>query len=168
MKRVAEQVAGLETVLAAEEGLYLRLRDVLRQEEAELVGLDPARIAELVERKRGLAEEVRLLEDSRRVLARALARSLGLDDRTAKLGELIGLLDREAGRLPELHARLSALLASTRSLVESNGSFADRSLRHVRETLGMLGGSVPERVGYGPGGTGRSEAGRGRLVRAAI
>ncbi|MEZ4330194.1 MAG: flagellar export chaperone FlgN [Myxococcota bacterium] len=168
MKGMAEQVAGLETVLQAEEDLYLRLRDVLRFEEAELVTLDPARISELVERKRGLAEEVRLLEDSRRALAGTLARSLGLGDRPVRLGDLIEALDREAGRLPELHARLSALVASTRSLVESNGSFADRSLRHIRETLGMLGRAVPERPGYGPGAAGRGGAGRGRLVRAAI
>lgn len=168
MKSVAEQVAGLETVLAAEEDLYLRLREVLRREEDELVTLDSARIAELVECKRSLAEEVRLLEDSRRALVRTLARSLGLADRPARLGDLIEALEREAGRLPELHARLSALLASTRSLVESNGSFADRSLRHIRETLGMLGRAVPENVGYGPGRAGTSVAGRGRLVRAAI
>ncbi|MFO0687161.1 MAG: flagellar protein FlgN [Myxococcota bacterium] len=168
MKRIDEQVAGLEVVLQAEENVYLRLREVLRREEALLITLDPAEIAEIVERKRGLAEEARLLEDSRRALTAGLARSLGLAEEAIKLSALIGALDAEAGRLPELHARLSALIRSTRSLLESNGAFADRSLRHIQDTLRLLGRAVPEKVGYGPHQGGASSMGRGRLVRAAI
>jgi flagellar biosynthesis/type III secretory pathway chaperone len=168
MKGVEEQIAGLEVVLAAEENVYLRLRDVLRREEAELITLDPVQIEDIVERKRGLAEEARLLEDSRRVLTKALAGSLGLGDQPVKLGSLITALDAEARRLPELHARLSALITSTRSLLESNGSFADRSLRHIQETLRMLGRAVPEKIGYGPNSVGNGSMGRGRLVRATI
>jgi len=169
MKSVEEQVAGLEVVLRSEEALYLRLRDLLRREEAVLVTLDPAQIAEIVDQKRSLAEEARLLEDSRRALAAGLGRSLGLGDEPPRLSVLIELLDGEAGALPELHGRLTALIGSTRSLLEANGGFANRSLRRVQETLRLLGRSVPEKVGYGPGAA-RIETtmGRGRLVRAAI
>lgn len=169
MKSVEQQVAGLEVVLQTEENLYLRLREVLRREELQLIELDPAQIAETVDQKRSLAEEGRLLEDSRRALTSGLGRSLGLGDQPVKLSALIELLDAEAGRLPELHGRLSALIQSTRGLLEANGSFSDRSLRRVQETLRMLGRAVPEKVGYGPGAE-RSAAtmGRGRLVRAAI
>lgn len=168
MKTLEEQVAGLEVVLQAEENVYLRMREVLRREEALLIALEPAEIAEVVERKRGLAEEARLLEDSRRALTTALARALGLADEPIKLGALIATLDGEAGRLPDLHARLTALIRSTRSLLESNGAFADRSLRHLQDTLRMLGRAVPEKVGYGPAQQGAGSMGRGRLVRAAI
>lgn len=168
MKRVEEQVAGLEVVLQAEENVYLRLREALRREEALLISLDPAEIAEIIERKRGLAEEARLLEDSRRTLAETLARAIGLAEQPIKLGALIAALDAEAGRLPELHARLTALIRSTRSLLESNGAFADRSLRHIQDTLRMLGRAVPEKVGYGPAQLNSGSMGRGRLVRAAI
>ncbi|MBY0399081.1 flagellar protein FlgN [Myxococcota bacterium] len=168
MKRVDEQVAGLEVVLRAEENVYLRLREVLRREEGDLIALDPGAIAEIVERKRGLAEEARLLEDSRRALTTALVRALGLGEQPIKLGALIDALDGEAGGLPELHARLRALVQSTRALLESNGSFADRSLRHIQDTLRMLGRAVPEKVGYGPAKLGAGSMGRGRLVRAAI
>lgn len=168
MNGVAAQVAKLETVLLAEENLYLRLRDVLRREEAELIELDPGRIAGTVDEKRMLAEEARLHEDARRVLAAGLARLLGLPDRPQKLSALIEALGAEAGRLPELHARLSALIGSTRGLLEANGSFADRSLRRVQETLRMLGRAVPEPVGYGPGRERGDGVGRGRIVRAAI
>jgi len=168
MKPVEEQVAGLEVVLCAEENVYLRLREVLRREESELIALDPGAIAEIVERKRGLAEEARLLEDSRQALTATLARTLGLTAQPIKLGALVEALDGEAGRLAELHGRLSALIGATRVLLESNGSFADRSLRHIQETLRMLGRAVPEKVGYGPGQVGSATMGRGRLVRAAI
>lgn len=168
MKTLEEQVAGLEVVLQAEENVYLRMRELLRREEALLIALEPAEIADVVERKRGLAEEARLLEDSRRALTTTLARALGLAEGPIKLGALIALLDGEAGRLPDLHARLTALIRSTRSLLESNGSFADRSLRHIQETLRMLGRAVPEKVGYGPAQQGAGSMGRGRLVRAAI
>lgn len=168
MKPVEEQVAGLEVVLQAEENVYLRLREVLRREEAELIALDPAEIAEIVERKRGLAEEAQLIEDSRRALVAGLARTIGLAAQPIRLGALIEALDGEAGRLPELHGRLTALIRSTRVLLESNGSFADRSLRHIQETLRMLGRAVPEKVGYGPAQVGSGTMGRGRLVRAAI
>ena len=169
MKSVEQQVTGLEVVLQTEENLYLRLRDVLRREELQLVELDPAQIADTVDQKRSLAEEGRLLEDSRRALTSTLARSLGLGDQPVKLSALIELLDDEAGRLPELHARLSALIQSTRGLLEANGSFSERSLRRVQETLRMLGRAVPEKVGYGPGSErGAAAMGRGRLVRAAI
>ncbi len=168
MKGVDQHVAGLEVVLQAEENLYLRLRELLRREEDELIELDPARIAQTVDEKRSLAEEARLLEDSRRALAGALAVALGLGDRPQKLSVLIEALGGEAARLPELHGRLSALVGSTRSLLEANGGFSDRSLRRVQETLKLLGRAVPERVGYGPGLERGAGVGRGRIVRAAI
>lgn len=168
MSGVAGQVAKLEIVLQAEEGLYLRLRDVLRREESELIDLDPGRIAGTIDEKRLLAEEARLHEDARRVLVAALARELGLPERPLKLSALIDALGDEAGRLPELHARLSALIGATRSLLDANGGFADRSLRRIQQTLKMLGHAVPEPVGYGPGRTLGDGVGRGRIVRAAI
>ena len=168
MNGVAGQVAKLETVLQAEEALYLRLREVLRREEAELIELDPGRIAGTVDEKRLIAEEARLHEDARRVLVTALARVLGLPEGPMKLSALVGALGDEAGRLPELHARLSALIGATRSLLDTNGSFADRSLRRVQETLKMLGRAVPEPVGYGPGRERGDGVGRGRIVRTAI
>jgi hypothetical protein len=169
MKSVAQQVAGLEVVLQSEENVYLRLRSVLRREEEALIELDPGEIAAIVDEKRSLAEEARLLEDSRRALTATLARALGLPDAPQKLSTLIGLLGDEAGRLPEQHARLTALIHATRGLLEANGSFSERSLRRVQETLRLLGRAVPEKVGYGPGASQvEASMGRGRLVRAAI
>jgi hypothetical protein len=168
-KSVAQQVAGLEIVLQTEENLYLRLRDVLRREEQSLIELEPGEIAAIVDEKRSLAEEARLLEDSRRALTAMLGRSLGLPDAPQKLSALIEVLGDEAGRLPEQHGRLSALIRATRGLLEANGHFSERSLQRVQETLRMLGRAVPEQIGYGPGASPvESSMGRGRLVRAAI
>lgn len=168
MKDIREQVVDLEVVLRAEEGLYLRLRDLLIQEESCLVALDPGEVADVVERKRALAEEARLLEDSRRVLTQALAGSLGFGDAPVRLAELIAALDDEAGGLAELQVRLAALIGATRRLLESNGHFSERSLRHVQQTLKRLGKAVIEPVGYGPRSVSTATVGRGRLVRATI
>lgn len=168
MSIVEESVARLAVVLHAEEELYLRMRRLLQREEAEIVQLDPRQIEETAEEKRTLAEEGRLLEDSRLAITRALAASIGLGEGPVRLATLIETLGEEAGELPALHARLSALIASNRALLEANQGFAHRSLARVRETLGLLGRSVPDETGYGPGARRATSTGRGRLVRQAI
>lgn len=168
MSDVEANVARLEVVLRSEEDLYLRMRSLLRREESELIELDAGAIEATVEEKRALAEEGRLLEESRWVIASALSQSLGLGDRPGRLSKLIEALGDDAGELPELHSRLVALIGSNQSLLDANESFANRSLARVRETLRLLGRSVPEEVGYGPRSARNRVAGRGRLVRQAI
>lgn len=168
MNETARLVASLEVVLESEESLYLRLRDVLRREERELIALVPAQVAEVVEEKRALAEEARLIEDSRKLLTQSLARALGFGEARMRLGALLEALGGEAGELPSRHARLLALIDSTRRLLVANGEFSDRTLRHVQETLRLLGRAVAEPVGYGPGLPNAEGLGRGRLVRAAV
>lgn len=168
MTEIAQHVENLRTILLAEEDLYLRMRSLLARDEEELIALDPRVIAETVDEKRMLAEEGRLFEESRTELIRELATALGLDATSLRLSELIKALGPEAGGLTELHARLSALVASTRTLVDANQSFANRSLGRVQETLRLLGRSLPEEPGYGPASRGSSSTGRGRLVRQAI
>jgi len=165
---VAQYVENLQSILLAEEDLYLRMRTLLGRDEDELIALDPGVIAETVEEKRMLAEEGRLFEESRTALIGELAAALGLDATSLKLSELIEALGSEAGSLPEVHARLTALIASTRSMLDANQSFANRSLARVQETLRLLGRSLPDESGYGPGRRSGSATGRGRLVRQAI
>lgn len=168
MTELAVCVDNLRTILLAEEELYLRMRTVLSRDEEVLIALDPRVLAETVEEKRMLAEEGRLLEESRTELIRELAASLGLDATSLKLSELIAAFGDEAGDLPEVHARLAALVASTRTLVDANQGFANRSLGRVQETLRLLGRSLPDESGYGPARRSGSSTGRGRLVRQAI
>lgn len=168
MTSVQESVAGLEVVLEAEEGVYRRLKQLLQREEEELVELDPAPLERTTAEKRALAAEARLHEESRLALVRALAAALGLDTPTPRLSVLIEALGPEARGLPDRHARLSALVSTTRLLVASNERFANRSLGRVRDTLRLLGQAVPENPGYGPTSASSGRVGRGRLVRAAI
>jgi len=168
MSLIGKNVARLEVVLKAEEDLYLRLKSLLRREESELIGLDAEVIESTVEAKRAIAEEARLLEESRRVLTAELGASLGLAGDELKLGTLIEHLGEEASELPTLHARLKALIGTTQALLEANESFANRSLTRVQDTLRMLGQAAPEEVGYGPVSKRSSSTGRGRLVRQAI
>ena len=168
MTSTRESVSRLQAVLLAEEDLYLRMKALLGREEAELIDLDPTALEETLEQKRAFAEEARLLEESRVLLTTDLAADLGLAGGEFKLSELISRLGDEAGELPSLHARLSALIGSTQALLEANESFANRSLVRVQQTLQLLGQAIPEEVGYGPGLSRSRGAGRGRLVRQAI
>lgn len=168
MSSTQAEVARLLVVLRSEEDLYLRMRILLQREERELIDLDAKVIEETVDEKRALAEEGRLLEESRLVISARLAQALGLGTEPVRLSELAGALGAEAGELPDMHARLRALIASNRSLLDANESFANRSLGRVRETLRLLGRSVPEESGYGPRARHTTAAGRGRLVRQAI
>ena len=165
---IAEWVGRLETVLESEEDLYRRFRTLLRREESELIGLEPNTLANTLAEKRALTEEARIHEESRLLVTESLAALLGFAGPRPKLSEIIASLGYEAGELPTLHGRLSALIAATRSLLSSNERFASRSLGRVQETLKLLGQAVPEESGYGPGGHRSAGAGRGRLVRATI
>ena len=168
MTSIREMVNRLQIVLQAEEDLYVRLRSLLRREESELIGLDPSVLETTVAEKRTFAEEARLLEESRTVLTGELCRALGLGEDDWRLGSLLAHLGDDAGEHPALHARLKALITSTQSLLESNQSFANRSLQRVQDTLRALGETVPDATGYGPGARRTVTGGRGRLVRQAI
>ncbi|HEB88679.1 MAG TPA: flagellar protein FlgN [Deltaproteobacteria bacterium] len=168
MTSIQACVGRLQTVLQAEEDLYLRMASLLRREESELIELDPCALEQTLEEKRAFAEEARLLEESRILVTAELGSELGLGEGPFKLSELIRQLGEEAGDLPSLHGRLTGLIGSTQALLQSNESFANRSLTRVRDTLRLLGQAVPEDVGYGPIKARSRGAGRGRLVRQAI
>lgn len=168
MSTISELVARLQVVLASEEEVYKRFKNLLRREETELIELDPRVLEGTVAEKRALAAEARLHEDSRVHLVGALADLLGLEERRPKLSQLIATLGPDAGELGTLHVRLAALITATRSLLDSNERFAQRSAKRVRETLSLLGQAVPVEVGYGPGAARSKATGRGRLVRASI
>lgn len=168
MTLIEQNVSRLEAVLLAEEELYVRLRSVLQREETELIGLEVRVLEETVEEKRSLAEEAQLLEESRVIVARALADALGLPSDTVKLSLIVEAAGESGTRLVSLYHRLKALITSTESLLVSNERFAHRSLSRVQETLRMLGQTVPTESGYGPGSRRESVTGSGRLVRQAI
>jgi hypothetical protein len=168
MSLIEDNVSRLEAVLLAEEKLYVRMRSVLQREEAELIRLEARVLEETVEEKRTLAEEAQLLEESRVIVARALADALGLPSGAVKLSRIIEFAGKEAEGLIPLYHRLRALITSTQSLLTSNERFANRSLSRVQETLRLLGQTVPTEGGYGPGSGRDGTTGRGRLIRQAI
>ncbi len=160
---LCERLAG---VLDAEEDLHRELQSVLAREREVMVALDADALANLVQRKETLAEEGRLLEESRSEVAARLAAALGCSEASPSLSEMCARLGSEAGRLPESQRRLVALVAATRELLNANASFASDSLAQVRATLRMLGRLVPVDSGYGPTGTPRPvEHASGRLLR---
>ena len=168
MSVIADLVERLQRVLEAEEDVYRRLKSVLRREERELIELDPIVLERTTAEKAALAAEAKLHEDARVELAAALGATLGLPGSTVRLSEIVSELGAEGGELPGLHARLTAIVGTTRSLLIANERFANRSLSHVKDTLRLLGQAVPDVSTYGPGMARTPSNGRGRLVRAAI
>ena len=161
-----QQIQMLSLVLETEENLYVELRDVLQRERECMVSLDPDGLEQSVEAKETLAEEARLLEESRIDVARALAEALGLADARPTLTRLLEVLGERSGRLRDQHSRLVALLAAVSELVDANASFAREGLDQVQDTLRLLGGLLPQEPVYRPSERPRASHNAGRLVRS--
>ncbi|HEY8493203.1 MAG TPA: flagellar protein FlgN [Myxococcota bacterium] len=166
-RSLAERVQALAVVLAAEERLYVELRDLLQHERECMIRLDADALEAAVRRKEALVDEAALLEESRLEVTRAIAAALGLEPRPT-LSRLCEALGADAGPLVALHGRLVALLAAVGELVELNASFASEGLEQVRETLASFGRLLPPAPVYGPAGEqGRAPA-VARLLQRAV
>ncbi len=155
----------LEAVLEAEERLYREMRELLQKERALIVALDAPGLTEVALEKEALASEGRMLERSRLEVTEELARELGLPTPRPTLSELCAALGAGAGRLPEIHSRLVALVGATRELLDANASFAGDVLAQVGSTLRHLGRLLQERPLYQPGRLAEGPAATGRLLR---
>jgi len=159
-----EIVSRLAVVLEAEHGLYERLRDLLRHEQEVLARLDAAELEAVARRKEELADEGRLLEESRIDVARELAHRLGVAAPRPRLGELCARLGADAAPLAAGHNRLVVLLGVASELLDANACLAGEALGQVQGTLRALGGLLPEDATYAPGGLARGHE-TGRLLR---
>jgi hypothetical protein len=160
---LAPAVARLADVLAAEERLYVELRDRLQQERDCMVQLDAEGLEAVVAAKEVLADEAALLEESRVAVVEELREALGLPA-LPTLSALCEALGPDGAPLHERHSRLVALLAAVGELVEANASFARESLAQVHATLASLGRLLPGEPVYAPGGVRAPAAAPGRLV----
>jgi len=162
---VKDLVARLLVVLEAEHALYVRLRELLRHEREVLGLLDATRLQAVAREKEELADEGRLLEDSRSHVARELGQSLGLASERPRLAELCARLGAEAAPLRAAHNRLVVLVGAARELLEANRCLAGEALAQVQGTLRALGGLLPEEARYGPSPAAAQPSPRGRLLR---
>ena len=157
-------VQRLFTVLDAEERLYLELRDLLQGERELIATLDAAGVEQAVRQKEMLAEEGRLLEESRVEIVASLAGELGIAGDPATLSAICDLLGDDDSGLRDAHSRLSALAGAVQELLHANASFAGDALAQVQGTLQLLGRLLPETATYRRPGVERA-APAGRLVR---
>ncbi len=155
----------LEAVLEAEERLYREMRELLQKERELIVALDARGLSEVALEKEALASEGRMLERSRLEVTGELAKELGLPTARPTLSELCAALGEGAGRLPEIHSRLVALVGATRELLDANASFAGDVLAQVGATLRHLGRLLEQQPLYGPGRLEQAPAATGRLLR---
>ncbi len=158
----------LVAILGAEEKVYLEMRDLLQRERELMARLDATGLGELAREKEALADEGRLVEESRAAVAEALAAGLGLDDpRPVPLSRLCEALGPAAARLRQAHTRLVVLVSVVRELLDANVAFAGDNLGRIQGTLQMLGRLLPTEPAYAAPGRPVPEARgeTGRLVR---
>ena len=163
----ADAGARLLQVLESEERLYVEMRTLLQRERECIVGLRGEELEELVREKALLAEEGRLLEESRAAVAGELALRLGLPERGTTLSQICARLQGGAPGLRAAHTRLVALLGAVRELLEANRQFAGDAAQQVQGALHLLGRMLPPDATYSPQ-LQRGHAprpGPGRLVR---
>jgi len=140
---VSEAREALLRILKAEEALYLRMRDLLQREWDLMVELDAAALEETARTKFELADEGRLLEESRQAATEVLAAELGLDSKRPTLPELCERLGPDAEALRETHTVLLILVSVVRELLEANEALAGSSVAQIRGTLRLLGSLAP-------------------------
>lgn len=157
--------ARLLTILDAEERVYVRMRDLLQRERECMVRLDAERLETIAREKEELADEGRLVEETRLAVAAELSRELGLGEGRPTLSRLCEALGREAGPLREAHTRLVVLVSVVRELLDANAALAGDSLARIRGTLRLLGRMVPGDAVYEARGVPEPAPGVGQLVR---
>lgn len=157
---------GLTTVLQAEENLYAQLRDLLQEEHGLMVTLDAEGLERIARRKEELADEGRLVEETRLAVTRELAMELGMQEEAPRLSAICERIGPEGRGLREVHTRLVVLVGVVRELMDANRALAGEALSQVRGTLRLLGGLVPSEITYErePGGE-TQRTGTGQLIR---
>lgn len=161
-----ERVRELQTVLEAEIALYVELRELLQRERELIVNLDAVGLEDTVRQKEALAEEGKLLEESRIEVAARLAGELELGPERPTLSQICDRIGVESAPLRRLHSRLVALVGAVRELLDANAGFAGDSLAQVRATLQLLGRLLPTDPTYTTlGGADASRVAAGQLVR---
>ncbi len=159
-----DRVERLRVILDAEEALYARMRDLLQQEREVVLCMDIAGLEETALRKEELADEARLLEESRVDVAAQIAEALSLPSRTP-LAQLCRQLGEEGRPLRAVHNRLVILVSVVRELVDANAALVGDSLSEIRSTLHLLGGFLPEDNLYGAAASPTPGLATGRLLR---
>jgi hypothetical protein len=155
----------LLAVLETEEQVYLRLRNLLQRERELMVQLDADGLECLAREKEVLADEGRLVEESRQVVAAELTRALGFPEPRPTLSRICQGLGDAAGPLREAHTRLLVLVSVVRELLDANAVLAGDCLEQVRGTLRLLGGLLPGEGLYGPAPNRADPAEAGRLLQ---
>lgn len=158
-------VARLCAVLESEESVYLELRDLLQRERELLARLDAEALLDLAFRKEALADEARLVEESRIAVAAELAAIAGLAEPRPTLSRLCEALGSAGSPLRAAHTRLVVLVGVVRELCNVNAALSGEHLTRVRGTLQLLGRLLPDEATYSVRAAAASPEARGRLVR---
>ncbi len=145
---VATRLCG---VLEAEERLYVEFRTLLQRERECMVALRSEALEEIVREKATLADEARLLEETRIAVSEELAQLLGFRESGVTLSRICDAMHGGSPALRAAHTRLVALLGAVRELLDANRVFAGDAALQVRGALRVLGRMLPLEATYQPG-----------------
>ncbi len=152
----------LLALLEAEDGLYERLCQLLRDERAAFARRDARELERIALGKEELADEGRLLEEARLALVARLAVALGLSESRVRVDALCARLGADAQPITGAANRLAARLAVARELLHASRALARDSLAQVQATLRALEGASAGSPRYG---LAPPQPATGRLVR---
>jgi hypothetical protein len=139
-----EQVEDLCAVLGDEARLCDALAEVLRVEQAAVVGLDSGRILACLEERQALEDVLGRVAAERRELVRGLAAGLGSTRAPESATALLPLLPPDPqARLRGAVRRLRGSLLAVRSLGRQNAALVGGSLDGIGELLRALRALVP-------------------------
>jgi flagellar biosynthesis/type III secretory pathway chaperone len=152
-ERTHELQGSLEDLLVREFRACQTLCAFTKEERAALTRDDVTQLAELVEKKEALLDEIGLVEESRRTVIQELASEAGAPERCGTLAELLPILDPAiAGRLGRLREGILALSGEVRDLTSGNLALASTAMERIDAVQSFLLSLCQPQINYQPPG----------------
>jgi flagellar biosynthesis/type III secretory pathway chaperone len=152
-ERAQELQGSLEDLLVREFRACQALCTFTKEERKALTIDDVNQLAELVEKKEALIDEIGLVEESRRTVVQELAAETGAPEQGGTLAELLPRLDPAvAGRLGRLREGILALSGEVRDLTSGNLALTATAIDRIDAVQSFLLSLCQPQITYQPPG----------------
>jgi hypothetical protein len=152
-ERTHELQGSLEDLLVREFRACQALCTFTKEERTALTLDDVDQLAELVEKKEALLDEIGLVEESRRTVVQELAAEAGAPDHSGTLADLLPVLDPTvAGRLGRLREGILAISGEVRDLTSGNLALTTTAIDRIDAVQSFLLSLCQPQITYQPPG----------------
>jgi flagellar biosynthesis/type III secretory pathway chaperone len=152
-ERAQELQGSLEDLLVREFRACQALCAFTKDERRALTIDDVTQLAELVEKKESLLDEIGLVEESRRTVVQELAAEAGAPEHSGTLAALLPVLDPTvAGRLSRLREGILALSSEVRDLTSGNLALTVTAIDRIDAVQTFLLSMCQPQINYQPPG----------------